>query len=757
MSLNRTTPLAIAVFSLVFCLAAADRAVANDPWAAPATYYDNATGTGSTLQSQLRTIMLNGQVLRSYGEFRDMAEVTDADLDNPGNILLVYDRSSVDGSWDSGFTWNREHVWPQSRQPGSASNGSFGNLGDPFALRPADPTINSNRGNRAFGFDSTTGSHGTVGNYYFPGDTDKGDIARSLFYSETVYGPSLGISLTDNFPTGNFMGDLSSLVAWNYADAPDEFERRRNHAIYAQNFTERDGTPTTNNHFTNNRNAFIDNPWLVHSVYVDQNNDTQVTLTGPDVIPGANGQTSVGADLGRVFQGQSASQFGSAAVTISKSGSDGTYFSVTSGGGATADLEGSYNAFALGAAPDQTLNVGFEDTLDTATPGFRFAQVVIDNLDVTTGAGPGFGAQDGDDAVFLIGSVVSQREVTQVGGPVDLGTSIVGTAVQANVDLATSGSDNERTRINTAANAANGVLTASAVGGVPLFDEASDTASYTLTTASANAGSTADNLAGSIGIPVTTAEEGGSGLAGEGSYADVQVDYTATFLDPSNASFDAVSDDDATSVDFGIVALGSGGGSVQQALALHNLENTAGYTADLDLDAVTLDTATGSSLAIDLAATPGIEAGSSLAFNVTLDTTTVGDFSAVFDLEVSDEDVAGATTTQLDDALTLEGLVTYGGDANLDFLVDTSDLAILAFNFGQAGLAWQTGDFNGDSVVDTSDLAILAFNFGQGTPAATAPVAAAAVPEPSTAIALAALSGAALATRPRRAQTLTKS
>ncbi|MEM6334117.1 MAG: dockerin type I domain-containing protein [Planctomycetota bacterium] len=71
------------------------------------------------------------------------------------------------------------------------------------------------------------------------------------------------------------------------------------------------------------------------------------------------------------------------------------------------------------------------------------------------------------------------------------------------------------------------------------------------------------------------------------------------------------------------------------------------------------------------------------------------------------------------------------GDANGDGQVDTSDLAILAANFGGMGVIGgiSIGDFNEDGNIDTSDLAILAANFGFGT----GPVVAnAAIPEPAS-------------------------
>ena len=144
--------------SLTFLVAIVAWALGEVPlfsqWQPPETYYQNATGTGSILKTQLESAMTVGHIQASYGDFRFSAAIHDQDPDNPNNIRLVYDGASVNSTWDSGSTWNREHVWPQSRQPGSASNSSIGNLGDPHAVRPStcllytSPSPRDQRGSR---------------------------------------------------------------------------------------------------------------------------------------------------------------------------------------------------------------------------------------------------------------------------------------------------------------------------------------------------------------------------------------------------------------------------------------------------------------------------------------------------------------------------------------------------------------------------------------------------------------------------------
>jgi autotransporter-associated beta strand protein len=69
--------------------------------------------------------------------------------------------------------------------------------------------------------------------------------------------------------------------------------------------------------------------------------------------------------------------------------------------------------------------------------------------------------------------------------------------------------------------------------------------------------------------------------------------------------------------------------------------------------------------------------------------------------------VAGLSSGQI------EVVYTLYGDANLDGVVNGTDFAILASNFGQAEVGWDKGDFNYDGVVNGTDFALLAANFGQ--------------------------------------------
>jgi autotransporter-associated beta strand protein len=77
---------------------------------------------------------------------------------------------------------------------------------------------------------------------------------------------------------------------------------------------------------------------------------------------------------------------------------------------------------------------------------------------------------------------------------------------------------------------------------------------------------------------------------------------------------------------------------------------------------------------------------------------------------------------------------TLSGDTNLDGVVNVSDLANLAANFGvTSGAVWIGGDMDYNGTVNVADLSDLAANFGSALPAAAvaaSPAVATSVPEP---------------------------
>lgn len=199
-------------------------------------YYDSITGlTGSALEDSLHTIINTGFVGVTYGDARYILDETDQDPLNPNNLILVYRQTSINSTWDSGATWNREHVYPQSLLGESADNATVNKASDLHGLKPANPSENSSRGNLPFG---------TTGGTYEPPDEVKGDIARIVFYMDVMY-EDLHISA---------VGTLSQLLQWNIDDPVDDFERNRNEVIYSYQL---------------NRNPFIDHPELANLIWAN--------------------------------------------------------------------------------------------------------------------------------------------------------------------------------------------------------------------------------------------------------------------------------------------------------------------------------------------------------------------------------------------------------------------------------------------------------------------------------------------------------
>ena len=380
---------------------ASTRADQFDP---PANYYDSATSVGPALQNQLHDI-IDGHTVLSYNSARANLQVTDVDPNDSDNIILVYNRVSLDVSglisspgipgWDSGVSWNREHTWPRSR----GVNSSGPDNSDLHQLRPATPSVNNSRGNLNFGgafgqpFGSTNDGGSTV---WYPGDADAGMIARQQFYMDVRYDGSDSstedLVLLPGNPgsSGPNLGDLNRLIEWHYEAPPDDFELRRNDVIF--------------DNYQGNRNPFIDRPEFVWSVFVDQNNDSQIAIDGATI--GADGSTVSTVDLGRVLVG--AAVPASQSVTLNKLGNDGTYYEVTANGDATSSLSGRYNAFTTRGADSVSFGVGLNTS--TGTAGQRSGTVAIDNLDITTSGGTGRGANDGNDVVTVTLDVLDHAE-----------------------------------------------------------------------------------------------------------------------------------------------------------------------------------------------------------------------------------------------------------------------------------------------------------------------------------------------------------
>jgi hypothetical protein len=201
--------------------------------------------------------------------------------------------------------------------------------------------------------------------------------------------------------------------------------------------------------------------------------------------------------------------------------------------------------------------------------------------------------------------------------------------------------------------------------------------------------------------------------------------FTGTVLDHANGSFNAVSDIDGWTGNFGTVA--QGGSRRSRTLApLTNLAAKSGLTPRLDLDSIA-GTGDTSLLTTNVAPFANLAVGESKVFDAFFDPGSLGDFSAKYYLSLSDEDLPGATSQTV--SLWLMGKVRAGGDADADYDVDIRDVAFVQLFYGlnSAEVGWAQGDFDGDHDVDIFDVAMMQVNYG--TSSGPTPV-----PEPSAVV-----------------------
>jgi len=222
-------------------------------------YYDGIEGLyGNDLLLKLREIINTGFTRVSYGDDRYYLEDIDEDQSNPGYVLLFYTHTYVANVWDEGLTWNREHVWPNSRLGvDSVENTDVNIASDLHNLRACNPSVNSSRSNKVY--DTVT-----TDETYFPGNYSKGDASRILFYMLIAYEElQLVNDILPNDPETNYtlagakMAIFDELIGWNYDDPVDTFEQNRNNGIYT---------------VQNNRNPFIDYSYLVELIWYDHAN-----------------------------------------------------------------------------------------------------------------------------------------------------------------------------------------------------------------------------------------------------------------------------------------------------------------------------------------------------------------------------------------------------------------------------------------------------------------------------------------------------
>lgn len=204
----------------------------------------------SALYKALKNLMVsNHSNVTSYNDTRPLFQYTDCQ--NSGEtskkISSFYSGREIGPSWDSGKTWNREHVWPNSKG-NLAGNGE----NDIMMLRPTSTSENSSRGNKAYG---------TTSSYYNPngesgGKYDlRGDVSRIILYQYVRWGcinTGSGYNTKDIFGTQGVIESLDVLLTWMEEDPVDTWELGRNDSVES---------------ITGTRNVFVDYPELAFALF----------------------------------------------------------------------------------------------------------------------------------------------------------------------------------------------------------------------------------------------------------------------------------------------------------------------------------------------------------------------------------------------------------------------------------------------------------------------------------------------------------
>ena len=235
---------------------------------APQDYYSSLEGlSGESLRQALQDIIANPAVVRehNYGDTEIILKQADQNPLNSNQVWMMYVEAPrakylFQTTSSNVGTWNREHIFPQSRggfanatsstadgidiYSSTDANDIAAGHSDAHHIRAEDGPENSARSNRDYGTDYN-GPAGNQGSW-------KGDVARSLFYMAVRYS---ALSLVNGNPPDTTMGqmaDLASLLLWNQQDPADDFEMNRNNVVYA---------------WQHNRNPFIDYPLLADYIF----------------------------------------------------------------------------------------------------------------------------------------------------------------------------------------------------------------------------------------------------------------------------------------------------------------------------------------------------------------------------------------------------------------------------------------------------------------------------------------------------------
>lgn len=229
---------------------------------------------GDALKTQLSNLIIETHITdipytSSSTDTWDILRISDLENPNSENVLLVYGfddnggtsitdrtRNAFDTCHSSSCIglWNREHIFAKSLANPSLITSVTGSGTDVHNLRAVDSQKNSQRSNRLFIDGSGEDSKIVNGDYFYPGDEWKGDVARIIMYMYLRY-PSQCQAIDSATGSVNYSpnGDMPDVfLEWNEEDPVSALELTRNDVISS---------------YQGNRNPFIDNSYLATMIW----------------------------------------------------------------------------------------------------------------------------------------------------------------------------------------------------------------------------------------------------------------------------------------------------------------------------------------------------------------------------------------------------------------------------------------------------------------------------------------------------------
>ena len=294
----------------------------------------------SPLYKALQKLMAdNHDVITSYADTRPLYSYTDCQNSNRDEMTCFYSGIKIGPNWDSGATWNREHTWPNSKgMEGSDED-------DIMMLRPTSSSVNSSRGNNAYGASA---------GYYDPNAVTNGrlnlhgDVARIFLYVYVRWG-----NTANPWGTNGVIESKDVLLRWMEEDPVDTYEMGRNDSVES---------------ITGTRNVFIDYPELAFALF---DADLPTTMTTPSGEAINSGSTHSITILTNNNAWGKATLSGRTVNAAPAEGYRVAGYTLISG---TANVTRNGNAFTVDPSSDCIIQINFEERTETTIRFFENGQ-----------------------------------------------------------------------------------------------------------------------------------------------------------------------------------------------------------------------------------------------------------------------------------------------------------------------------------------------------------------------------------------------